>query len=1005
MWTTWERLATTAALALLTGASTVGPVQRLWRPEVVGVIGLATWLAAAATLGLGEPARIVLPALVGLALVLIAHFTAWRTRVDAGSITLTGHGLALVAVGMALITAPASPRPVALPHGQLGWALVGALAAATAGATVTGWRDAIGRSPVGALLAGQGWPLRWAPLALAATGLPLTMSALLEVAGVLPLAHPWAIAVPAVAAVAYAAATRFPLPARVGLTLSWAGFVAGLVAAAGPFGASLLRMQAGTELRREPFALGLPLTERPPSVAGLASLILAVLLVRPGRRDPVLTWTAWAAAIPLAGLVTAQAWPTFAALPGATATALTLVTVGGVMLAGAAAADLRRRPWAPRSSPSHPSLVAPACTGALGIVLGLATAFAALPPRPAGWATLIAAVAVMATALCSRAGMLAGGSALLGWLAALLLVGSAIAARPWTATLSALALLFAAQGFSASKNWSARSPQWARWDLPLLVAAAPVGASGPILAAGGTWSGAMLAALGAEALAVAVRLRRTPLAAVPVGVLGAGLLLVGAGSEGPGWLALALLGLALVSSGLALLIGPPARLVLQVAGAVCGVAAWRALTEWLGWSDQLSVDVAALWAAGLAVALAAVGRLHHPVPASGHTAGSHVSPEPGSPGRSWLLTWGAAALAVVSTTAWDALTTAPVLRSAVGPSWWITAGLLVTALALALAARPLQVTWLRDLAAVHGLLALVVGSRTAHASPGQRVLVLGVVSAAAAAVLLARTASRAANTADPATAPPDTAGQVLPCLRPLIVLGAGSALWSVGTATLVLTSPVTTPSTALAGPLLLVGPLVAVASQCAAIGVALWQVWLQALAAPVLCVAWVVFADAALGGDPQWATVPIGLTILVVVGLWRGDRRRRGERLDALDVVVPEMFGIAFLVGAFFVEAVTHALWQAVVVAGLGVAVTVWGVLTRVRRRLVAGGGVVGAGLLLLLAVPLVRLLPSWEGAGPWVLIAGLGLVAVVAASLVERGKAVTRKGVARFGTLTAGWE
>jgi hypothetical protein len=378
------------------------------------------------------------------------------------------------------------------------------------------------------------------------------------------------------------------------------------------------------------------------------------------------------------------------------------------------------------------------------------------------------------------------------------------------------------------------------------------------------------------------------------------------------------------------------------------------------------------------------------------------SPVPSGPGRSWLLTWGAAALAVVSVTAWDALTTAPVLRSAVGPSWWITAGLLVTALALAVGARPLQIPWLRDLAAVHGLVALVVGSRTAHAAPGHRVLVLGLVSAAAAAMLVARTAPRT-PTADPGTATRDTAGTVLPWLRPLVVLGAGSALWSIGTATLALTSPV--PTIAFDGPLLLVGPLVAVALQCAATGVALRQFWLQALAAPVLCVAWIVFADAALGSDPQWATVPIGLTILVVVGLWRGDRRRRGERLDVLEVVVPEMVGIAFLVGAFFVEAVTHALWQAVVVAVLGVAVTVWGVLTRVRRRLVAGGVAVGAGLLVLLAVPLVRLLPSWEGAGLWVLIAGLGLVAVVAASLVERGKAVTRKGVARFGTLTAGWE
>jgi hypothetical protein len=151
--------------------------------------------------------------------------------------------------------------------------------------------------------------------------------------------------------------------------------------------------------------------------------------------------------------------------------------------------------------------------------------------------------------------------------------------------------------------------------------------------------------------------------------------------------------------------------------------------------------------------------------------------------------------------------------------------------------------------------------------------------------------------------------------------------------------------------------------------------------------------------------VPIGLTTLVVVALWRRDRQRRGERLDVVELVVPELLGIAFLVGAFFVEAVSHSLWQAVVAAAVGVAVIAWGVITRVRRRLVAGSVIAAAGLFIPVAVPLVRLLPSWEGAALWVLIAGLGLVAVGAASLMERGKVVTRKGVARFGTLTAGWE
>jgi hypothetical protein len=1020
---TGEKWATTASFALLTAASTIGPVPRLWRPLVVAVLGLATWLSMAATMGLADPVRIALPAFAGLGLVVLVHLPPWRSLVEVGSIALTGHGLGAVAVGMALSTVPATAGFVVLPTGQLGWALVGALATATAGVIVTGWCDSVGRSPVGPLLAGEGWSLRWVPLALAATGLPVTVSALLAVTGALPLAHPWAIAIPAVAAVAYAAATRASLPARVVSTLAWGGFVSGLVASVGPFLAGPLGLQPGTAAGQAPTLFGLSLADRSPAIAGLSSLVIAVLLLRPDRRDPAMTWTAWSAGFPLTGLVVAQLSPAFAALPGATATALTLVTVGGVLLVGGAAADLRDRAWAPRSSPAHRGLVPPVCIGTVGIVLALATALAALPPRPAGWVTLIAAVAVLATALCSRAGALAGAAAVLGWITALLLAGPAIAARPWLATLSALAILLAAQGFSASKRWAPAAPRWARWDVPLLLAAAPVGASGPILAAGGAWSGAMFAAVGAEALAVAVRLRRTPIAAVPVGVLGAGLLLTGAASEGSGWLALALLGLALLTSGLALLVQAPSRSALQVVGAVCAVGSWRALTHWLGWPDQQSVDVAALWAAGLAAGLAAVARFGQPASSAaqaasvgdtGTTGAGNVGDtgttgagnvglhDPTEPGRSWLLTWGGAAVAVVSITAWDALTTASVLRSAVGPSWWITASVGTTAAALAIAARPLRVATLRDLASIYGLVALAVGARAAHLSPAQRVLVLVLVSAVAAALLLVRSTSEAVPGPDPRRASPGASAQVW--LRSLIVLGAGSALWSVGTAALAST-PVAISSTALHGPVLLVGPLVAVALQCAAIGVALRQFWLQALAAPVLCVAWLVFADAALAIHPQWATVPIGLTTLVVVALWRRDRQRRGERLDVVELVVPELLGIAFLVGAFFVEAVSHSLWQAVVAAAVGVAVIAWGVITRVRRRLVAGSVIAAAGLFIPVAVPLVRLLPSWEGAALWVLIAGLGLVAVGAASLMERGKVVTRKGVARFGTLTAGWE
>ena len=61
--------------------------------------------------------------------------------------------------------------------------------------------------------------------------------------------------------------------------------------------------------------------------------------------------------------------------------------------------------------------------------------------------------------------------------------------------------------------------------------------------------------------------------------------------------------------------------------------------------------------------------------------------------------------------------------------------------------------------------------------------------------------------------------------------------------------------------------------------------------------------------------------------------------------------------------------------------------------------------VVLLIGVPLVWLLPSWQGAGLWVLIGALGLIAVLVASMLERGKAVARKTLTRLADATVGWE
>src|SRR5674476_807317 len=133
----------------------------------------------------------------------------------------------------------------------------------------------------------------------------------------------------------------------------------------------------------------------------------------------------------------------------------------------------------------------------------------------------------------------------------------------------------------------------------------------------------------------------------------------------------------------------------------------------------------------------------------------------------------------------------------------------------------------------------------------------------------------------------------------------------------------------------------------------------------------------------RWYTVAIGLALLAVVAIWRRDQRQLQVDPATGPAIGLELVGIAFLVVSSLVQAVTVSLLHALVAMGLGVAVAV----------------------VLLVAVPLVRMLPAWGGAGVWLLLAGVGLAAVLAATLLERGRTAVRGALGRVNEVTAGWE
>ena len=713
-WGTPEAWFLVAGFGFLTAAGALGPLTARQRPPVVVGVAALTWVSGAWLLDATALTVSAPMALAGLALVVAAHSptpltTAHPERgapADPGSLGLSGHALGLVAITLAVTP---------------GWAPVVAVVSATAGFGITGWLDTGHRSPVGSALARLGPIGPWIPLSLTAVGIPVTLVLGLDRAGAVPIDDPRSVYVVVATAVAYAALSRLALPGRVVTVAGWAGFLAAAVAAVGA-------------------------DARVGHLAGLAAIPVTTLLLRRERRPRVMTWVSWAVAAPFAGLLAAETWPWFDAQPDERGVALSLSAVGAVLLAGTFAADLRGRAWAPRLLPTHGWALPPAVVGAADLLTGVLLAVALLPANVSGWVLATAAAAVLATAVLSRVGARAGVAVVLGWAAALLLRGTDIQARPWIAVAVALGLLAAAQVLSAS---SAAVPWWARWDDPLLVSAVPVAATALAYSAGTPSAAATFAAVGAECLMVASWLRERLVVALPVGSAGTLLVLVGAATAGPGWLALAFLGLSAGLTGIASQTRGVPRTSLQVGGSVSAVCAWRVASNAWSLSDQRAVEIAALGAALVAVAAVAVAistRLE----------------------RSWLLVWGGTAALVEAVCGLDVVAPEGLWREVTHPSWPVAAGLGVVAAALLVAPRRLGVGWLPDLAVGYGLGALLVGMQAADVGVRARVVVLSLVAVAGAVgtlVLPRETVRRRWG-------------------RPVVEVGVATALWAVALALL-----------------------------------------------------------------------------------------------------------------------------------------------------------------------------------------------------------------------------
>ena len=85
--------------------------------------------------------------------------------------------------------------------------------------------------------------------------------------------------------------------------------------------------------------------------------------------------------------------------------------------------------------------------------------------------------------------------------------------------------------------------------------------------------------------------------------------------------------------------------------------------------------------------------------------------------------------------------------------------------------------------------------------------------------------------------------------------------------------------------------------------------------------------------------------------------------------------------------------------------VTVWGIVTLVRRRALFGAGASALGALLAVVVPVARVAPQWRGPALWLALSAIGVTAIVVASLLERGIRSARRLAQRFSEFTSSWE
>jgi hypothetical protein len=523
-----------------------------------------------------------------------------------------------------------------------------------------------------------------------------------------------------------------------------------------------------------------------------------------------------------------------------------------------------------------------------------------------------------------------------------------------------LGVAFGLAGLSVASGMAA-----ARLD-PLLrsLAALLAGGVGPMLIHGYLPSGGTIAALAAPvglAASVSATLlwhHRSSVWSAPLVLLA--LLVYGTGVAGgaqagaTGWLALLFGSMSAASVAGAGAAPADLRVLLRPVSAVFAAVGWGSLVDWAGWWPDPAVAATIVGTAGVGLVLALSSRLDRLDP-------------------SWTHAWGVTALLVWAV----GIVALPGVGREIG-GLAAASGLVIWAVAFGIGAGPLGLGWLREAVAIALLGSGIALGYALEPGLGQQ------VAAALVAGLIATVIVGAFQVFRPES----------PWIRPAAVYATGAQLGAVLAALQAL------PQTGL-----LSAALAAVGIEALVLGGLLRVSAFLYAGPPLLLTAWLLFAIDAFGGNPQWYTIPIGATILVLVDLVRWDGRRRALPLSPEVLAYSDYAGMAFMVGASLIQVVTRSSVHGLIGIVAGLVILAWSAVVQLRRRAWGGATAVVSAAVLMVAVPLARIVPQFRGIALWATIAAIGALLIAVASTLERGKARVAETVKRLDELMEGWE